>query len=608
MSQSASLPSITPSMSFDEASAAVTQYLGQVMPWGSWSVSRIAGDVQTHLFVDDGGFGLAVGTDVPMDETLCQHMLAGEGPRVAPDVSEHPAYVPHAVPFGISAYAGSPIHEDDGSVFGVLCGLSSEVQPAADAAQVNLLDLLAGLLGIVLAADRQRARTDRQLAVAAREAETDELTGLPNRKAWNRLVAEEADHYRRFADPTVVAIVDLDGLKQINDEQGHQAGDDLLRLAASMMSSTLPDGQLISRLGGDEFGLLLRDTTADQARSLIDHLVAVCQAAGVSLSIGMSPVLYATGFAQALARADEEMYAVKHARKAVAVAPDPAVSVPLPDVTADMGFAEAAECVLEHLRAHQAWGSWSITRIDAGHQVHLHTSDGPMPVSAGTTVPLERTYCAQMLAGAAPRIAGDVSLVPAYDAIDSQTQAYAGHPIHQVDGELFGVLCGYAPTPVAASALLETERLLALLSGLLSSVLAVDRQRHEEVRADLLQMQEDPRHTGVDAWRALVAHAADGYRKFGDVHVAIALQLTDESGGAPSRAAMAGATAVIRQALGDDALVLVLGDEQLGVLVRDGVGDPRHLIDRRLSEIGMAAELWIPPDGADTPGRHSQLV
>jgi len=92
------------------------------------------------------------------------------------------------------------------------------------------------------------------LAVSRREALTDELTGLANRRAVLRRI-EEATAERV---PVVLALLDLDKFKEVNDGLGHTAGDDLLRLVAQRLDQHLPAGALLGRLGGDEFAVVLR--------------------------------------------------------------------------------------------------------------------------------------------------------------------------------------------------------------------------------------------------------------------------------------------------------------------------------------------------------------
>lgn len=105
-----------------------------------------------------------------------------------------------------------------------------------------------------------------QLAVSRREALTDELTGLANRRAVLRRLEELCGN----GEPVALALVDLDKFKEVNDGLGHSAGDDLLQLVAERLRSALGAGELLGRLGGDEFAVVVR---ADGHRSPADRAV-----------------------------------------------------------------------------------------------------------------------------------------------------------------------------------------------------------------------------------------------------------------------------------------------------------------------------------------------
>jgi GGDEF domain-containing protein len=113
--------------------------------------------------------------------------------------------------------------------------------------------LLGGLLTTTLAADRAQSQSTNALLREQLSAETDALTGLPNRRAWQRLLDQARARYERLADPTVIAMLDLNRLKIINDSRGHAAGDAYLVTAAAAMQRALRDTDVVARLGGDEF-------------------------------------------------------------------------------------------------------------------------------------------------------------------------------------------------------------------------------------------------------------------------------------------------------------------------------------------------------------------
>ena len=108
------------------------------------------------------------------------------------------------------------------------------------------------------------ALAHHELACLRREAGTDELTGLPNRRAFERMLEIELARGSRYRRPFSVVVADLDGLKKINDNNGHVAGDRALQAFASAMRSSLRASDSAYRIGGDEFVMLLPETpTAD---------------------------------------------------------------------------------------------------------------------------------------------------------------------------------------------------------------------------------------------------------------------------------------------------------------------------------------------------------
>lgn len=160
-----------------------------------------------------------------------------------------------------------------------------------------------------------------------RELETyailDPLTELLNRRGFQREI-ERADSYiRRYGGRAVLAYLDLDGFKAVNDHHGHAAGDALLQAIAFMIKRNLRASDAIARLGGDEFALLmwnLSDADAHSKLAALEQAIAetVIEWEGVPVSVqasaGMAPLGSEPTFA--LAKADAAMYQRKRARRA----------------------------------------------------------------------------------------------------------------------------------------------------------------------------------------------------------------------------------------------------------------------------------------------------
>jgi diguanylate cyclase (GGDEF)-like protein len=187
----------------------------------------------------------------------------------------------------------------------------------------NLAVVLATLTVIATATRTQLAfRQLRRLADLRRQATTDELTGLPNRRAFY----SQAETQLAASPHQVQALLllDLDRFKEVNDSLGHTVGDRLLIQIGLRLTEELRDGDLLARLGGDEFAVLLADTSAEHALRIAQKLRTVvaepCTLEGIMLrtdvSIGLA---FAPEHGQELSvllrRADIAMYQAKRARE-----------------------------------------------------------------------------------------------------------------------------------------------------------------------------------------------------------------------------------------------------------------------------------------------------
>lgn len=139
---------------------------------------------------------------------------------------------------------------------------------------------------------------------------TDALTGVASRAAWEEAI--RTLDCARAPESLAVVVVDLDELKSVNDEAGHAAGDALLRRCAQLLAQSVRTGDLVARIGGDEFGVLLRaadEPTAARWCARLEH------GEGKRWSIGWASVPPADSLSDAVAQADRGMYERKLARR-----------------------------------------------------------------------------------------------------------------------------------------------------------------------------------------------------------------------------------------------------------------------------------------------------
>jgi diguanylate cyclase (GGDEF)-like protein len=147
-----------------------------------------------------------------------------------------------------------------------------------------------------------------------RAADTDPLTGVANRRAWEAEAARNLARAQRSGEPLSFAIIDLDGFKEVNDRDGHGAGDDLLRDLTASWSGRLREADLLGRYGGDEFVLCLPATDEDGARELLAQLDATHE---FPWSVGIATARSGDSLASVLTRADAHLYRRKRDTRAI---------------------------------------------------------------------------------------------------------------------------------------------------------------------------------------------------------------------------------------------------------------------------------------------------
>lgn len=203
---------------------------------------------------------------------------------------------------------------------------SDEIDDAAmEAGAMDYLvkgELSARILEHAIRYSRKLGETMGQLKLLATR---DPLTGLHNRREFDRLVAEECQRASRFGHPFALVMADIDFFKKINDTHGHQVGDEVLKHVASLLAGQLRVVDRIARYGGEEFAILMVETDRKQAVEGIQRLFALlaetpCQPVGteLTLSVTLSAGLAimpddAASSDQLIAAADKALYAAKHA-------------------------------------------------------------------------------------------------------------------------------------------------------------------------------------------------------------------------------------------------------------------------------------------------------
>lgn len=228
-------------------------------------------------------------------------------------------------------------------------GLQSSVQEAADLDDLKqvLESHLEGLLGTM--DHHQKQRDEREKEVAARlqslaervssmeqeaqgyrehleeqrqKALIDPLTGLPNRAAWTERLEHEVGQWRQHGNSLLLAMLDLDHFKRINDNYGHLAGDKVLKIIANVLRKRLRGSDFIARFGGEEFVLLMPNTSLPAGARIVEALRAAVEACPfhfkgepvtITVSVGLSAFKSGDRSDLVIKRADQALYRAKDA-------------------------------------------------------------------------------------------------------------------------------------------------------------------------------------------------------------------------------------------------------------------------------------------------------
>jgi diguanylate cyclase (GGDEF)-like protein len=244
--------------------------------------------------------------------------------RLEPHFARDPAVTgaPHVVFF-----AGAPLSDPDGKRFGSLY-LIDQKPHSFDQDKLHLLQSFAGVVSQDICVRSAARYAVRDLIEAEHDkcylfdmAMTDPLTKALNRRAFFRLAEREVLRASRHRKPLSTLIFDIDHFKRVNDTHGHAIGDEVLIQLASCVTGNIRDEDLLGRLGGEEFALVLPETDERGALVLANRLREAirglqfpgrAEAFSVSVSVGISgPEIVDIDILPALERADSALYRAK---------------------------------------------------------------------------------------------------------------------------------------------------------------------------------------------------------------------------------------------------------------------------------------------------------
>jgi diguanylate cyclase (GGDEF)-like protein len=192
-------------------------------------------------------------SETPRDISFCTYTIQQREPLVIADASQDPRFAANPLVLGnpgIRSYAGIPLRTTDGYNIGSLCAIDTQPREFSPA-EIAMLDKFAR----IVIADLELRRI----------AGKDQLTGALTRRGFVERVSHEIERYRRYERPASLALIDIDHFKRVNDTHGHAAGDAVLREVARLMQHEARPNDMLGRIGGEEFALLMPETDARAA-------------------------------------------------------------------------------------------------------------------------------------------------------------------------------------------------------------------------------------------------------------------------------------------------------------------------------------------------------
>lgn len=203
----------------------------------------------------------------------------------------------------------------------VIFAFNTEETPSISTTKDDFLDEKAVLLRRLQRAEQRLVEQDLRIKELEKLAETDPMTGLLNRRGFERFfLQEQARTQRKASVGSTLLLFDLDRFKAINDTYGHQAGDACLRKVAEYLQGRLRSGDAAARLGGDEFAVLLSNTAANapicDIREALGNMTVTWQGKTLAfgVSIGFRHVPGGCSYENAYLAADCNLYSDKRQR------------------------------------------------------------------------------------------------------------------------------------------------------------------------------------------------------------------------------------------------------------------------------------------------------
>ncbi len=238
----------------------------QLMPCNAFVLSLILNDMIEGVYIIDKDERVE-NIRAPIGTGLSGKVIAQKKPILIPDIDleENFPGIKFWKEDRIRSLVAVPLRIGD-EIIGSLAAQSYEPNMYEEADQ-EILDLLAAYAAIGI-------KNAQLLSEVEKLALSDGLTGVLNRRAFDEKIAYEIERAERYSQPTSMIIIDVDNFKQMNDQYGHNMGDKRLKKIAHIISDTSRSPDLVARIGGEEFALILPNTSLERAAILAERIRA----------------------------------------------------------------------------------------------------------------------------------------------------------------------------------------------------------------------------------------------------------------------------------------------------------------------------------------------
>lgn len=494
---------------FSDSASAVLTLLAAAVPFPMLMASRKSGDDYVVLAADDRQYGLVQGDVLPWSTTLCSRIVDGQAPNANPDLADAPALAEAAahLRMDVGAWITVPMLGAGGELYGTVCAGDPHRHEGPLVEELAHVRRAAGVLALLLEQQLQLDEAERRSRTWEQAATSDPLTGLGSRRVWEEQLPRVDARCAALGSRAAVIVLDLDGLKDVNDLLGHAAGDVLLRSTGEILRKELDVAHVLARTGGDEFAAVLVEVDDVSAHAAAERVRGALAEVDVEVSLGVCLRTAEMSMAQAWQLADSAMYVDKLARaralgtgraarsgghRAAWVSPESSAA-------RDESVAGLLREVREALGLPVAF----VSRFAEGQRV-VEAVDAacPVPLQAGDSHPAHLTYCQAIVDGHLPQAIPDTVAHPLTAGLPLTRElgigSYVGVPILMSDGTLYGTLCAYADeardVDERDAALLH---LVARTIGLQLSVGAEGRAAETAAQARLREVLDDDLLTTV---------------------------------------------------------------------------------------------------------------